>query len=751
MNKFKLLFLLLTLITAYAQPSRKLVGQQQATTTANIDFSQALATSPLTSGASLPPTCTPPQMFYKTSATAGQNIYGCTSTDIWTLQGDGNTGGGGGGAAAGPTSTVSGSAIAFACGANCYVNTFNMNNATGSASGFGSQTSTMYTWAQGGVYKIGYPSIAPTTLTNVTGVSGITTMPIGPDIYQMSVCTIISGTLSSCNDVRNVGSGQPLNYAFNPSTFVTAQTGTLVNVTGINGGLQGFGVRVVFTGSGTFDYTVPFTNPSVSPIRFCDAYAGSSTFTPTYNKSTGVVTITASGAGTAECTIIAALNYAYSPGQDFLLAISPTFATADSSLQATTTATITAGNQSGWTSGTTFTCKTPCPGSIAVTPSSTLTGTGTRTITATLSSANTNTFTIAATAADGTERTATFPVTVTYAPIYTRVLTYNVAQTATALTNYPVLVDVTHNSLRSTGNSGYARTDGNDIVFSTDIGGVTSITNVEKETYDPVTGHWRGWVTMPLTSASATTPLYVFVGFAGATTSQYTGTPWGGNYSSVLHMDSTLGLMYDSARGASGSLTAGTATSIAGKVGTAFNFDGSTYWTLSNVSNWPSGPRQPFTISFWASIVNNAQNAVISAGNTVDYQVLMPILGDSSTPGLVVMEHHNNSVPFTGCTFSTSTATHFLISYDGTTETLYKNGTTCGSTATPSTSLNLQAGSVVMLGAPEFLTSAARTNGWVDELRVEKIAQTAGYAAAVYNNTNSPSTFVTFVTEGAAH
>lgn len=45
-------------------------------------------------GTSLPVTCTVGDVFFKTDATAGQNQYGCTATDTWTLQG-----GAGGGAA----------------------------------------------------------------------------------------------------------------------------------------------------------------------------------------------------------------------------------------------------------------------------------------------------------------------------------------------------------------------------------------------------------------------------------------------------------------------------------------------------------------------------------------------------------------------------------------------------------------------------------------------------------------------------
>lgn len=41
-------------------------------------------------GTSLPATCTVGQRFFKTNATAGQNLYGCTSSNTWTVLGGGS-------------------------------------------------------------------------------------------------------------------------------------------------------------------------------------------------------------------------------------------------------------------------------------------------------------------------------------------------------------------------------------------------------------------------------------------------------------------------------------------------------------------------------------------------------------------------------------------------------------------------------------------------------------------------------------
>ena len=50
-----------------------------------VDFS-GYATTPFETGAVLPATCTPGQMFFSTAASSGQNVFGCVSTNTWLEQ-----------------------------------------------------------------------------------------------------------------------------------------------------------------------------------------------------------------------------------------------------------------------------------------------------------------------------------------------------------------------------------------------------------------------------------------------------------------------------------------------------------------------------------------------------------------------------------------------------------------------------------------------------------------------------------------
>lgn len=58
----------------------------------SVDFSAAANTKPAKTGSALPSSCQTGEMFFKTGAPAGSNIYGCVSTNTWALQAGGGSG-----------------------------------------------------------------------------------------------------------------------------------------------------------------------------------------------------------------------------------------------------------------------------------------------------------------------------------------------------------------------------------------------------------------------------------------------------------------------------------------------------------------------------------------------------------------------------------------------------------------------------------------------------------------------------------
>jgi hypothetical protein len=55
----------------------------------SVDFSSAVSTQPSKTGVTIPATCLTGESFFKLNAPAGQNLYGCTSPNVWTLQSSG--------------------------------------------------------------------------------------------------------------------------------------------------------------------------------------------------------------------------------------------------------------------------------------------------------------------------------------------------------------------------------------------------------------------------------------------------------------------------------------------------------------------------------------------------------------------------------------------------------------------------------------------------------------------------------------
>jgi hypothetical protein len=51
-----------------------------------VDFSTALSTKPAKLGPALPGACTTGDIFFKSPAPPGQNLYGCTATNTWSLE-----------------------------------------------------------------------------------------------------------------------------------------------------------------------------------------------------------------------------------------------------------------------------------------------------------------------------------------------------------------------------------------------------------------------------------------------------------------------------------------------------------------------------------------------------------------------------------------------------------------------------------------------------------------------------------------
>ncbi len=193
--------LCITLIGARVSfPQTEINLQNQAR---DVDFSAALSTKPAQTGYVLPASCSLGAVFVALGNPPGQNVYVCTSPNIWSLQG-----GGSGSASTPNVLAVSATASTLNIGAGCSeVSPCNVrvgssvyafvNGMTAALSG-GNGTAFVYL-SSGGVLTVGN-NLTLTCAGGCVAQSGITGFPV--DSYPIAEWTAISGVWNQGTDVR---------------------------------------------------------------------------------------------------------------------------------------------------------------------------------------------------------------------------------------------------------------------------------------------------------------------------------------------------------------------------------------------------------------------------------------------------------------------------------------------------------------------------------------------------------------------
>lgn len=198
----------------------------------DVDFSGASATKPFRSGAGLPATCGQGEMYYRLDAAAGMNVYGCTSTNSWTLEQ--------GPAAASMASQLGDfaatltSATTLAIGANCSTATpclvrfgslvYSFGTGATATISAGSGLALVYV-SSAGVLTVG-SNVTTSCNSGCTALSGVTAFPV--DAIPLFTWSATNGTWDATG-----GADQ---RAFLSSKSVTVGTG--ITSTEISGKTQ---------------------------------------------------------------------------------------------------------------------------------------------------------------------------------------------------------------------------------------------------------------------------------------------------------------------------------------------------------------------------------------------------------------------------------------------------------------------------------------------------------------------------------
>ena len=174
------------------------------TQTKNVDFSAAPTTKPVKAGTALPATCGAGELFFKTNAAPGGNLYLCTAANTWTQSGlpsaspatDFLV------TALGASATVQCTVCQYGIGAKTFVVSSNMS--ASALTGSGGTATVFFFLNSTGTPQFGYDGTTVTgaTLTGLAGQPSITSFP--GDSIPLATCSVVANQFTTCTDFRAV-------------------------------------------------------------------------------------------------------------------------------------------------------------------------------------------------------------------------------------------------------------------------------------------------------------------------------------------------------------------------------------------------------------------------------------------------------------------------------------------------------------------------------------------------------------------
>jgi hypothetical protein len=223
-------------------------GQTQLdlrTQSKSVDFSSSPSTRPVQVGTTLPPSCQTGQLYFKSDAPDGSNLYGCTATNAWSVQS--------GGASGVPVTMLSqlgdlqvtrASNTVLTIGANCstatpcnvhFGSTVYSITSTATATISGSATGVLYIYVtNAGVLTVG--SNLNVACSSCSTQSGVTSFP--PDSLAVETWPVTNGALNAAGGqdfrallgTKNIVAGQGIVTADANGNAVVSVDSTLIGM-----------------------------------------------------------------------------------------------------------------------------------------------------------------------------------------------------------------------------------------------------------------------------------------------------------------------------------------------------------------------------------------------------------------------------------------------------------------------------------------------------------------------------------------
>jgi hypothetical protein len=385
----------------------------------------------------------------------------------------------------------------------------------------------------------------------------------------------------------------------------------------------------------------------------------------------------------------------------------------------------------------------------------TATGTGTGPFTVTWATGGRKKITVTATNANGCTNSSYQTVLVTkpfannYAFSQAITLNTNLIGISTTLTNFPALVYIQEDALKSGVNCANniqfpsGGTSGYDFAFTTSTG--TDELFYQVESFNATTGTLLAWVQVPSVTSAATLLKFYFGSLTPAHDATFARGTWTSDYQLIYHFNEASTAILDATANQKGA-TATNAVTTTGKITSAYTFNGT---STKIVSALPVDVTGTFTLSGWAYVTDFAtstdQKIVTNEASLTSGGYKLGYYGTSTTTVKAEVETRTNTGALSlnrneaGGTVVTTGSWHYVQGiYNGTNFLTYFDGAVDRSTT---------AGAAAGVGGPVYIGSdfaaANFFKGVMDEIRISNVVKSADWIKAEYYNQNNPTTFTT--------
>ncbi len=328
---------------------------------------------------------------------------------------------------------------------------------------------------------------------------------------------------------------------------------------------------------------------------------------------------------------------------------------------------------------------------------------------------------------------------------------YNRISGSGNLSNFPLLISLTDNDLRTTTNGGNVQNaNGYDIAF-TAADGVTQLDH-EIEKYVATTGEFQAWVRIPTLSGTVDTDIYIYYGNHDVSTDPSATSTWNSNYEGVWHLDEEVGgtgtsdLYQDGSGNGNHGDDQTSSTGNSGVVNEGQEFNGSpdhinagngaslNITSAITLEAWVYMPSVPAK-GDWFNVLGKQQYCMYV------YRPWSLFPTNTVLGALMIIDGTTREIDELGSVaLSANTWTHLAITYDGTTIRGYVNGTADG-TYGDAGSINDSSGDPFYIG--RYPGETENMDGYLDEVRVSSVARSADWIKTGVDNQNNPSSFYT--------